>query len=93
MMELFAEEPELVSAPPFTGQGSHRGSQQVREFVQKQLSADIRLDLTHKQVARERVTWTVRARDGRQGTDLYGQVEAEFRSGKVAALRLGPPTT
>ena len=36
-----------------------------------------------------RVTWTVRARDDRQETDLHGQVEAEFRSGKVATLRLG----
>lgn len=89
VMELFGEEPELVSAPPFPGQGSHRGSQQVRQFVQNQLSAGIQLDLTHKQVARERVTWTVRARDDGQGTDLHGQVEAEFRAGKVATLRLG----
>ena len=89
VMELFAEEPELVCGPPFTGAGSHRGSRQVRQFVQDQLSAGLQLDLTHKQVARGRVTWTVRARDDGQETDLHGQVKAEFRSGKVAALRLG----
>ena len=88
-MELFAEEPELVCGPPFTGEGSHRGSRRVRQFVQNQLSAGLQLDLTHKQVARGRVTWTVRARDDGQETDLHGQVKAEFRSGKVAALRLG----
>jgi len=48
------------------------------------------VDLTHKQVARERVTWTFRTRDHRPGTDLYGQAEAEFRGGKVTSFRLGP---
>ncbi len=38
------------------------------------------------------ITWTARARDGRQETGLHGQVEAEFRSGQVATLRLGGPT-
>ena len=89
MMALFAEEPTLVSAPPFTGQGSYQGKPQVRQFVQDQLSAGIQLDLTRKLLARERVAWTVRARGDRQETDLHGQVEAEFRSGKVATLRLG----
>ncbi len=75
--------------PPFTGQGSYQGKPQVRQFVRKQLSAGIQLDLTRKVLARERVTWTVGARDDRQETELHGLVEAEFRSGKVAALRLG----
>ncbi|HYZ52640.1 MAG TPA: patatin-like phospholipase family protein [Streptosporangiaceae bacterium] len=90
VMGLFAEDPELVSAPPFTGQGSHRGSGQARQFVQKQLSAGVRVDLTHKLVARERVTWMLRTRDDRAGTDLHGQAEAEFRGDKVISLRLGP---
>jgi len=41
-------------------------------------------------VARERVTWTLRARNDRTGTDLLGQAEAQFRDGKVTSLRLGP---
>lgn len=88
VMELFAEDAELISAPPFPQPGSHRGSQQVRQFVLKQLSAGVGVDLTHKQVARERVTWTVRARN-RGGSDLRGHAEAQFRSGRVATLRLG----
>jgi NTE family protein len=90
VMGLFAEDAELVSAAPFTGQGSHRGSGQVRQFVQEQLSAGVRVDLTHKLVARERVTWTLRTRDDRPGADIDGQAEAEFRGGKVTSLRLGP---
>jgi hypothetical protein len=48
------------------------------------------MDLTHKLVARERVTWTLRTRNDRPGTDLHGQAEAQFRDGKVTSLRLGP---
>jgi NTE family protein len=90
VMGLFADDPELVSAPPFSGPGRHRGSGRVRQFVQKQLSAGVRVDLTQKLVARERVTWTLRARSDPPGTDLHGQAEAEFRGGKVTSLRLGP---
>jgi NTE family protein len=48
------------------------------------------MDLTHKLVARERVTWTLRNRGDRAGTGLHGQAEAQFRDGKVTSLRLGP---
>jgi hypothetical protein len=41
---------------------------------------DLQVDPTRKQVARDRVTWTVRAQ---------GRAEAELRDGKVVALRLG----
>jgi NTE family protein len=90
VMGLFTDDPDLVSAPPFTGQGSHRGPGQARQFVRKQLSAGVRMDLTHKLLARERVTWTLRTRNDRPGTDLHGQAEAQFRDGKVTSLRLGP---
>jgi NTE family protein len=81
--------PPAVS--PYHSPASVMGADYFRQMLSRQVDFNrIEVDLTHKQVARERVTWTVRARDGLQGTDLYGQVEAEFRSGKVAALRLGP---
>jgi hypothetical protein len=89
-MGLFAGDPDLVSAPPFTGQGSHRGRGPVRQFVHKQLSAGVRIDLTHKLVAGERVTWTLRTGNDHPGTDLHGQAEAQFQDGKVTSLRLGP---
>lgn len=44
------------------------------------------MDLTHKHVARERVTWTIRVPGG--GPAWPGYAEAEFRSGKVATLRI-----
>jgi hypothetical protein len=47
----------------------------------------VQLDLTRKQLTRERATWTVRV-DGE--TELQGRVEAEIVDGRVTRLRLGP---
>jgi NTE family protein len=90
VMGRFADNPELVSAAPFTGAGRHQGAGAARQFVQAQLSAGVRMDLTHKLIARDRVIWTLRLRDGAAGTDISGQAEAEFRDGKVTSLHLGP---
>ncbi|MBV9204262.1 MAG: patatin-like phospholipase family protein [Actinobacteria bacterium] len=88
VMELFAEDAELFAAPPFSQPGHYRGADQLRTFVAGQLSRGVRMDLTHKQVARERVTWTIRARGESPETDLHGYAEAGFRSGRVAILRI-----
>jgi NTE family protein len=90
VMASFAEDAELVSVPPFTGHRSHRGSGQARQFVREQLSAGVRMDLTRKLIARERVTWTLRRRDEQAGTELSGQAQAQFQDGKITSLRLGP---
>ena len=91
VMASFAADPELISAPPFTEHRSQLGSGPARQFVQDQLSAGVRMDLTHKLIARERVTWTLRRRDEEAGTDLFGQAQAQFQDGKITSLRLGPP--
>ena len=90
VMASFAADPEVISAPPFTGHRSRRGSGPARQFVRKQLSAGVRPDLTRKLIAQERVTWTLRRRDEQAGTDLSGQAQAQFRDGKIISLRLGP---
>ena len=89
VMDLFGPEPELISAAPFPQPGRRQGTRQVRQFVQKQLSAAVQPDLTHKQVARERVTWSVRVRGAGTATGRPGRAEAQFRDGKVASLHLG----
>jgi hypothetical protein len=58
--------------------------------VQEQLAAGVRMDLTRKLVARERVTWTLRRHDEQAGTDLSGQAQAQLQDGKITSLRLGP---
>ncbi len=88
IMARFADEATLVVEAPFTGQGTHTGSAAIRRFVGERLAADVRLDLNHKQVARERVTWSVRVR--REGLDdLHGRAEATLVDGRVTVLRLG----
>ncbi len=89
VMGCFAADAELVSAAPFPEHGSYRGPAQVRGFVARHLAGEIRIDLTHKQVARERVSWTVRGSSTRPGTALDGLAEAEFEDRKVTRLSLG----
>ncbi|WP_214368482.1 patatin-like phospholipase family protein [Pseudonocardia sp. H11422] len=89
VMRWFTDDAELVSTAPFPLRGSFRGPEQVRRFVEEHLCGNLQVDSTHKQVARDRVTWRVRARDGDSGTALEGRAEARFRDGKVAALWLG----
>jgi len=91
VMASFAADPELLSAPPFSGHRRHRGSGPARQLVQKLLSAGVRMDLTHKLVAGERVGWTLRRRGEQDGTDLSGLARAQFQDGKITSLQLGPP--
>ena len=57
--------------------------------MRQHLTAGLHVDPTRKQVARDRVSWTVKAyRDG-DGGPVLGRAEAELRAGKVTALRLG----
>jgi NTE family protein len=88
VLARFADDAELVSAPPFPDRGRLRGKAQIGQFVREHLTTDLHVDPTRKQVARDRVTWTVRAsRNG--GVPVLGLAEAELRAGRVTALRLG----
>jgi len=48
------------------------------------------MDLTHKHVAREQVSRTIRARGNDAASSLHGYAVAEIRAGKVASLRIAP---
>jgi NTE family protein len=89
VLACFADDAELVSAPPFPDRGSLRGRQQIGRFVREHLTADLRVDPTRKQVARDRVTWTVHAYRDDPAAAVRGRAEAELRAGRVTALRLG----
>jgi NTE family protein len=89
VVACFAEDAELVSEPPFPDQGRLRGRREIRRFVRQHLTADLHIDPTRKQVARDRVTWTVRASRDDPAARVQGRAEAEFRAGRITALRLG----
>jgi NTE family protein len=81
---FLADDVELASAAPFPEHGPVRGAE-VHEFVER-LCRETRMDLTRKQLARERVTWTMRAADADEAAP--GRAEAEFRDGRIVSLRL-----
>jgi NTE family protein len=93
VMGFFAEDAELYSSAPFPSRGSYRGKRQIRNFVAEHLARNIRMDLTRKQVARDGVAWTV-ALPGSDGSQDRSEAvaEAQFRDGKIKALRLGDET-
>ena len=90
VLACFADDAELVSAPPFPDRGSVSGKRAIRRFVREHLTADLHIDPTRKQVARDRVTWTVRTHRDDPAAVILGRAEAEVSAGRIASLRLGP---
>ena len=76
------------SIAPFRPHAGLRGS--GLQEVLSSCARDVRMDLTRKQLTRDRATWTVRI-DG--AADRRGRVEAEIVDGRVSRLRLGPATS
>ena len=89
VLGCFADDAELSSAPPFPDQAGLRGRQRIGRFVRQYLTTSLHLDPTRKQVAGDRVTWTVRAWRDDPAEGVQGRAEAELRHGKVVVLRLG----
>jgi NTE family protein len=92
VMGYFADDAELSSSAPFPDHGPCRGREEIRPFVLEHLAREVRVDTTKKQVAGNRVTWTVRASRGDPETRIEGIAEAEFRRGKIKAFELGSGT-
>jgi NTE family protein len=90
VLACFADDAELVSAPPFPDLGRLRGRRELGRFVRQHLTASLHVDPTRKQVARDRVTWTVRAYRDDPAAAVQGHAEAEISAGRIRFLRLGP---
>ncbi|MGY1641937.1 patatin-like phospholipase family protein [Geodermatophilus sp. SYSU D00703] len=86
LVRSLADDAELTSTAPFTERGPVRG-RPLRELV-RELAQDARVDVTRKQVTRERTAWSVHPAAG--GPGGRGRVEAEFRGDRLVRLRLGP---
>ncbi|HEY4724631.1 MAG TPA: nuclear transport factor 2 family protein, partial [Actinomycetota bacterium] len=89
VLACFADDAELSVGPPFPEVGVLRGRRAIGGFVRERLTTGLHVDPTRKQVARDRVTWTVRAYRDDPAERVQGRAEAELRHGKVVALRLG----
>jgi NTE family protein len=86
VLELFAPDAELTSTAPFRVRPNLRG-QDAHDAI-RALRSDVRMDLTHKQLTRERAVWTVRLEGS--PSDTRGRIEAEFEDGRVVRVQLGP---
>jgi NTE family protein len=86
VLELFAPGAELTSTAPFRTRPTLRGAD-AHDAV-RELCKDVRMDLTHKQLTRERAVWTVRLDSS--PSDARGRIEAEFEDGRVVRVQLGP---
>ncbi len=88
VMEFFTDASELECSAPFRALGPYRGRRLIRRFVVNNLAKELTVDLTRKQVARDKVAWTVRfQRD--HGIRVQGPAEAVFDGQQVATLRFG----
>jgi NTE family protein len=100
ILSFFADNAELISAAPFPPHSPSRGPAEARRFLREHLTRNIRLDLTRKHIARDRVTWTVRSRPTGSvagagdavGIEVRGRAEAQFSDGRITSLRLGGET-
>jgi hypothetical protein len=89
VLRCFAGDAELSSVPPFPDRGTCRGTAEIGRFVREHLTADVQVDPTRKLVARDRVTWNVRAFRDDPANRVQGRAEAQFRAGRITAFRLG----
>ena len=88
MLSFFAEDVELTSADPFPGIGPARGISHVNAFIAEHLSSTT-VDLTRKQVARERVTWTVKTSADASGPRARAVAQIALSAGRITSLKLG----
>ena len=86
---FFADDVELRSTEPFPETGPLRGVGDVGAFIDQHSSSAI-IDLTRKQVARERVIWTVKTSSNNSGKRTRGRAEIALSAGRITNLLLGP---
>lgn len=89
VMSFFAAEVEFSSTQPFPDAPAKIGAEHVGSFLRRHLTGIV-VDATRKQVAGDRVVWTLKARSGSTGSPTQGQAEMTLADGKITSLRLGP---
>jgi NTE family protein len=90
VLSFFADDVELVSTEPFPEAGPIRGVSDVSAFIDEHLASAI-IDLTRKQVARDRVAWTVKTSSAASsGGQTRGRAEVAMTAGRITSLKLGP---
>jgi NTE family protein len=89
LLESVSEEVALVSGPPFLSWAGGGDVAAPRRFVEAAFQQDISIDPTHKQIAGDQVTWSIRKRDG-DGPAARGEAEVTFMGTRIDGIHLGP---
>ena len=86
---FLADDAEAHSSAPFPERGPVRGRAEVHRFLLDHFASAVRMDLNHKQVVRDRVTWTARGQIEQGGAAVEGRCEVTFTGETVTHLQLG----
>ncbi len=89
LVDLFVDDAEVLSLPPFTPRGPVHGITAVRAFVAEQLAAGVYLDRNRRQVARDWTSWTAHGPKSDTGDRPSGRVWARFGRGGITDLHVG----
>ncbi len=87
-LSFFTDDARLASEAPFPNGDPISGRPAIRRFLREHLSGDVTIDVTHKQVAGDRVTWSARWQPGGSTERLRGEITATFRGERITALTL-----
>ena len=85
---LLSDDALLESRPPFPTHGPARGRARAERFLRDHLGDGARIDVTRKQVAGERVTWSARWQPRDAAAAVRGNIEAELDGDRVISVRL-----
>lgn len=89
LARFIAEDAQARSTAPFSERSAAGGPAQLQPFLQAHFDSGVCMDLSRKQVSRDRVTWTARGLVGGQADPVWGRCEVLFRDGQVTDLELG----
>jgi NTE family protein len=85
---FLAEDARVESRAPFPERGAVQGREAVERFLRDHLAGATAIDVTRKQVACERVTWSARWHPPGAPAPVRGAIEVVFDGDRVASLRL-----
>ena len=85
---FFADDARLASEAPFPRRDAVSGKPAIRRFLGEHLAGGVAIDVTHKQVAGDRVTWSARWHPRGSAERTRGEIAATFRGERITRLTL-----
>jgi NTE family protein len=87
-LRFFADDARLASEAPFPERKPVTGAPAIRRFLREHLTSDVTIDVTHKQVAGDRVTWSARWDPHGATERVRGEITATFSDEQITTLTL-----